>query len=299
VEIADFLKHDGIPATRGVTKSVTKGLALGELRDRFIEARRAGREQSTQKTSGTHFKPLVATLGEKFPIADLTQDDLRRHIERRAGLEISATTIRKEIITLRTAWHWAVDTGLIAGDYPNKGLIYPKEDELPPYQTREEIERQAGGGGRPDARSGGRPLGRALPAPARDRRASGARPHPRPPPWSYPLACMAGHTGARRSELLAMRVADVDYEGGVTIREKKRVKGKRSTRRAPLTPLLVEALKEWMKEHPGGQALFYDSGLARNRPAMLVRGHAKRRAGTVGSECRDSCKPDISSELAK
>jgi hypothetical protein len=32
-------------------------------------------------------------------------------------------------------------------DYPNKGLVHPKTDELPPYQTREEIERQVAAGG--------------------------------------------------------------------------------------------------------------------------------------------------------
>ena len=45
-------------------------------------------------------------------------------------------------------------------------------------------------------------------------------------PWIYPLACMAAHTGARRSELARMQITDVDFGGGtVTIREKKRVKG--------------------------------------------------------------------------
>lgn len=72
---------------------------------------------------------------------------------------------------------------------------------------------------------------------------------------------MAAHTGIRRSELIRMQTADVDFAGGsVVIREKKRVKGKRSTRRAPLTPLLVEALKRWLAEHPSGIARFCQSG---------------------------------------
>jgi hypothetical protein len=45
-------------------------------------------------------------------------------------------------------------------------------------------------------------------------------------PWIYPLACMAGHTGARRSELIRMLASDVDFAGGrVVLREGKRVKG--------------------------------------------------------------------------
>jgi integrase len=79
--------------------------------------------------------------------------------------------------------------------------------------------------------------------------------------WIYPLACMAGHTGTRRSELIRMLASDVDFTAGsVTIREKKRVKGKRSTRRAPLTPTLRVALEAWLAVHPGGPSLFCQSG---------------------------------------
>ena len=42
--------------------------------------------------------------------------------------------------------------------------------------------------------------------------------------------------------MLRVLISDVDIDGGiVTVREKKRVKGKRSTRAAPLTPKLTEA----------------------------------------------------------
>jgi integrase len=95
-------------------------------------------------------------------------------------------------------------------------------------------------------------------------------------PWIYPMACLAGHTGIRRSELPRLRVADVDFEGsGVTIREKKRVKAKRSTRRAPLTPLVVEALKAWLAVHPGGQALLCHVGEV---------AHSKKRSRTTGHQ---------------
>src|SRR5262249_37883129 len=160
---------------------------------------------------------------------------LQRHIERRSKLGISAVTIKKEITTLRTAWYWAIHSGMHTGDYPNKGLVYPKGDELPPYQTREEIERQVAAGGM--TRKQIAELWNALYlrpneiAELLEHVSTQAR-HP----WIYPLACMAGHTGARRSELIRMQVADMDFAGGsVTIREKKRVKGKRSTRRAPPT----------------------------------------------------------------
>jgi integrase len=260
VDIVSFVPFDGKVAVpvggRGVARPVAKPIDLGTLRDRFIEARRGGRENSTQKTTGIHFKHLVGTLGERFPLADLTQADLLRHVNRRAGLGILATTIKEEVTTLRTAWHWAATAGLLSGEYPNAGLVYPKEDEPPPYQTRAEVERQIAAGGMTEDQI--EELWDALYLRPHEiaELLEHVRTHARHP-WIYPLACLAGHTGARRSELIRIRVADVDFEGGaVTIREKKRVKGKRSTRRAPLTPLLAEALKAWLSVHPGGQALY-------------------------------------------
>ena len=37
--------------------------------------------------------------------------------------------------------------GLVAGRYPNGGLCYPKFDEEPPFQTRDQIERKIAAGG--------------------------------------------------------------------------------------------------------------------------------------------------------
>jgi hypothetical protein len=60
--------------------------------------------------------------------------DLQRHIDRRARLGILATTLRKEITTLRTAWHWAAHAGLLSGTYPNTGLIYPRKTSCRPIR---------------------------------------------------------------------------------------------------------------------------------------------------------------------
>jgi integrase len=61
----------------------------------------------------------------------------------------------------------------------------------------------------------------------------------------------------------------------LTIREKKRVKGKRSTRRAPLTPLLKDALQAWLAVHPGGPYLFCQAGEV---------AHSKKRSRTTGHQ---------------
>lgn len=94
-------------------------------------------------------------------------------------------------------------------------------------------------------------------------------------PWIYPLVCMAAHTGVRRGELIKMQVTDIDFgDEPVTIREKKRVKGKRSTRQAPLTPLLKDALLAWLSIHPGGYALFcHGAEVARSKKRSRSTGH--------------------------
>jgi integrase len=275
VGVVEFIQFDGKPPAKGVAKPVAKRATLASLRDEFAAARAGAREASTQKTTAVHFRHLARTLGENFPLTTLKLGDLQRHVNRRAKAKVSAETIRKEITTLRTAWSWAVLGGLLAGDYPNKGLHYPKDDELPPFQTREEIERKAAAGGmsedeldaawkalylRPDETAEVLELVKANAL----------------YPWIYPLVCVAAHTGARRSELVRMTVSDVDLAGGaITFREKKRVKGKRSTRRSPMTNTLRAALAEWLAQHPGGSHLFCQSGFVP---------HSKKRSRTTGHQ---------------
>jgi integrase len=154
-------------------------------------------------------------------------------------------------------------------------LIYPKEEELPPHQTREEIERQVAAGGLTPEHIND--LWDAL--------------YLRPPdvaellecvythanhPWIYSLACVAGHTGTRRSKLIRMLASDVDFAGGsVVIRERKRIKGKRSTRRSSLTPLLTASLQAWLEVHPDGKSLFCQSGEVM---------HSSKRSRTTGHQ---------------
>jgi integrase len=57
------------------------------------------------------------------------------------------------------------------------------------------------------------------------------------------MCVMAAHTGARRSEMLRTERQDVDFENDIiTIREKKRVRGKVTTRRVPMSSRLKEVL---------------------------------------------------------
>jgi len=99
---------------------------------------------------------------------------------------------------------------------------------------------------------------------------------------------MAAHTGARRSELIRASVTDVDFEGGViSIHEKKRLKGKRSTRRAPLTTLLNEALTTWLAMHPGGRSLFCQAGeVAQSKKRSRTTGHKSGEARATTNQGR-------------
>jgi hypothetical protein len=104
IGIGEFMQHDGKPPVANVVKRRRKALTLEVLRDRYLSTRESRREKSTLYTDAIHFKHLIATLGEKFPLEGLGQNHLQSQIKRRSKLGISATTIQKEITTLRTAW---------------------------------------------------------------------------------------------------------------------------------------------------------------------------------------------------
>jgi len=281
VGIVEFLLHDGrSPATaRTDAPGPAESLTLAALRDLYLTTRGEALEARTLDTARLHFKHLCDLLGDGYPISGLTLPDLQSYVDRRGrqktrdGKRISPTTVRKEVVTLRTAWNWGAKMRLVASRYPNDGLSYPKIDEKPPFQTKAEVERSIAAGGLTPAQV--MELWESLYLQAHE--LAGFLAHIRDHatyPWIYPLVCMAAHTGARRSELLRMQVTDLDAEGGsVLIREKKRVKGKRSTRRAPLSPTLAVALEEWKKVHPGGNALFCHSGEV---------SHSKKRSALTG-----------------
>jgi integrase len=290
VDIRKFVERDGSPPPKPDVSLSAKPLTLVEFRDRYLASNRDSQERRSIEGIESHFKHLLAALGERFPIRELKLADLQGYIDRRAkakgmyGRRLSAATIKKEIVTLRTAWNWAVKMGLVAGRFPNDGLRYPKLDEKPPFMTRVEIERQRAAGGLSDAQE--RDLWDALfltlPEVAElldhVRRAPAL-------PWVYPMVCFAAHTGARRSEILRARVADVDFEGmTVLIHEKKRVRGKRTTRRVPLSAFLAAVLKRWLASHPGGPYLFCNATIvARSKKRSRLTGHlnGKTRANTV------------------
>jgi integrase len=105
---------------------------------------------------------------------------------------------------------------LTSGNFPNKGLRYPKADDKPPFMTCDEIERHIKAGGDPDVLWDALYLQTTeideLLGSVKAKDSHG---------WIYSLFAFAAHTGARRSEIIRALVADVDFKGNtVLIREK-------------------------------------------------------------------------------
>lgn len=294
VDVLSFVEHDG-KAPLAVKASIRRETStLGALRDRYLAAHEGAQEKNTLQTTEIHFRHIVTTLGEKFPLSELSHASLQSHIDRRAAARIKPVTIRKELSTFRAAWNWGRRAGLVDGEWPGKALVYKKTSEKPPFQTRAEIERQIAGGGLSAPQQ--KELWQALYLQTSEVEESlaviqAAAAHP----WIYPMAATAAYTGARRSELIRMRVADIDFEANVVIiREKKRVRGRLTTRRVPLARALGAVLEEYLKSHPGGHVLFCHAGpVDRSKtrsPAIVKKAEkdAKRKAKLAG---RDQVEP--------
>lgn len=208
VEIVDFIRYDGKPPTSLVnsgsaTVTPTTG-TLAVLRDRFLATHAGAHEEGTLGTARTHFKHMAATLGEQFPLAELTLPDLQRHVDRRSAKGIAPVTIRKEIDGLRAAWNWGKRTGLVALEWPGRGLVYRKTKEKPPFQTRAEIKCRIARGGLTDDQK--KELWESLYLAAAElssflEHVSAAARHP----FIYPMICTAAHTGASAASCYVQR----------------------------------------------------------------------------------------------
>jgi integrase len=286
VTLEEFLLSDGraqpLPAPHEGEQDPDEPVKLAEFKEQYLGARSGGSmEDNSLATARMHLNHFGRTLGKDFDLRGLTLADLQGHVNTRrkegnprrkkAGARVtSAATLRLEVSTLRAAWNWGVLSGLLKGPFPSKGLQYPKADERLPFMTWEEIERRLRAGG--DAAE----LWHSLYfrkaeienflADVKERATA---------PWVYPMIATAAYTGARRSELLRMEVADVDFETAtLLVREKKRSRKERTTRRVSMAPALAGLLREWLAAHPGGKFLFCQAGeVARSKKRSRTTGH--------------------------
>jgi len=259
-EVATFLLSDGkLNGKPRIKKSLTLAGLFGDYRGSLPED---SLESGTIYTTNIHINHLLRILGPRFGPRRLTLGDLQRYVERRSkeknrkGTSISPTTIKKELATFSAVWKWAKRAGHVKVDFPNEGLKYPKEEEKPPFQTWEEIERKIARGGLSDTEQAELWDCLFLTLPEIKELLEFVRMEARQP-FIYPMFVFAAHTGARRSEMMRSEIDDVDLEGKTAlIREKKRVRGKLSTRRVPLSPVLVKVMRDWLKNHLGGKYTF-------------------------------------------
>ena len=265
IDFLEFILSDGRiskPVVQAEEQAPAEFLTLKELKRRYVEVHSLGAlEKNSLATIEMHLRHIGRTVGVTFNIAALSFANLQEHVTRRSKMKghhkkpLSSATIRKEIASLRAVWNWAAAMGLVQGGYPNRGLKFPKLAEKPPFQTWQEIERKI-----------------AMGAAAAERKMlwdsvyltlaeieevlafvknAGAQ------PFVYPMFFFAAHTGARRSEMLRLGWSDVDFQAEcVTLHEKKRSKDRLTSRRVPLSPTLLEVLRDWQTIHPGGQSVF-------------------------------------------
>ncbi|WP_165245498.1 tyrosine-type recombinase/integrase [Paludisphaera soli] len=287
VDVVAFVKHDGSVPKADHAPPERDEPTLADLRDRYLETHGNGTlEANTLRGVRRHFKHLTSALGERFPIRKLTLLELQGYVDRRSkakgrrGQPLNPATIKKEIVTLRTAWNWGVRMKIVSGRYPYEGLRYPKTDEKPPFQNRDEILRQLPGLSAAKADELWESL--YLTLPEIERLLAYVESHAAHL-WIHPLVAAAAHTGARKGELLKMRVGDVDLVAGtISIQERKRAHGRRTTRRVPLSTALAAILRGWLAVHPGGTQLFAH--------AEEVRG-SKKRSPTTGHLWKDRPGP--------
>ncbi len=282
ISVIDFIRFDGKPAPKSdEPPTPTPGkTSLGEFRDRYVATHKASLEQTTLNGILLHFKYFVTAWDEGFEITDLTLSRLQEYVDSRtkdAGLNgrtLSPATIKKEIVTLRTAWNWAKRMKIVTERFPYEGLRYPRSTEKPPFLTRNEITHKIEAGGLTKAEQAD--LWNAMYPTVEEIKSILKLVKSQPAqPFVYPMITFAAMTGARRSEIIRVKVTDIDLtQNIVTIHEKKKVKNKTTTRRVPISPFLAKILKIWLKNHPGGQYLFCQTTVvARSKKRSPTKGY--------------------------
>ncbi len=150
-DVVAFLLSDGKVNEQPEAPKLT---TLKALFDSFLNNLRTGSiEDSTLYGMKIHMKHLKQHIGANFRIQQLKFDNLQEYVHRRSqddgmrGRKLSATTIKKEMVTLKAIWIWGTRRGLVSRPFPNEGLRYPKTTERPAFQTWADIEHRIQRGG--------------------------------------------------------------------------------------------------------------------------------------------------------
>lgn len=272
-DIVTFLLSDGRAEAR---PTATNAVTLKSLFDAYFAGIPEGSlEKSTIAGMKIHRNHLERHFGQGYAIRSATIEQLQGYV---ASRKVSGATSKKELVTLRTVWNWGVAAKMVQGPFPGMGLKYPKTNEKPPFMPFAEVDELTKADANADE------LWESVfltVADIQDLLKHVANDHL---PFVYPMFCFAAHTGARRSEILRARLSDVDLKNGwVTLRERKKSHGQKTTRRVPISAALHSVLAGWVAKHPGGQALFcHSSVVTRSKKRSLSTGFkSKRRPKTL------------------
>ena len=237
-------------------------------------------EANTLGGMDTHVGHLARIIGKTVKLSDVDKPCLQRYVDKRSkeegryGRTVSVQTIKKELRTFSTIWNWMMEEKLVAHSFPSKKLRYPKFHEKPPFQTWKQIESRIKRGGLTNFQNKELWDCLFLNVTEVESALAHAKSHSRQP-VIYPMICFAANTGARRSEILRAELDDIDFASSViTIREKKRIRGKLSTRTVPMQTDLKKVLKRWLKSHPGGNHLFTDVKKNDSAPSAITKDQA-------------------------
>jgi integrase len=251
--VVSFLLSNGkisVPIT-------VNSLTLRDLFEKYFDSLPKGSlEESTLYTMGIHRKTLETFFGAD--LVDAIPVGIQEYINERAGNKLSPVTIKKEVGTLRTVWTFGNQNKFVSEDFP-RGLRYPKGEEKSPFMPFKEILKRTKGG---DSE-----LWECAYLTREDLTellafVKKAAKHP----FIYAAIVFCAHTGARRSELARVSVSDLE-DGFITLRERKRNRELKTTRRVPLSGLLKRVMKSWIGNRHDGP-LFSHAGEALTRKAL-------------------------------
>ena len=258
-DIPTFLLSDG-----RLTEQITVGpdLRVGELLAKYLRSiPRDTLEKTTIGTFGVHMRHIERLIGGRVPLQMVTKSSLQEYVTARSREPgrrefVSAATIRKEVATFGSLWSWAASEGFVDSEFPKKGLLFPKQDDKPPFQTWEQIRRQIGDNHLTDKEASQLWDCLYLDTARLKELLEFIRTSSRHE-CLHPMCALAAFTGARRSELCRSHTSDIDLTGqSFTIRERKRSRSNRTTRTVPISDSLGAILEDWLASKPASRFTF-------------------------------------------
>lgn len=162
------------------------------------------------------FRSLLSTQAEPVCLDNITVAAARSWMLDMKGRGLSNSTIARRMHALKSFWRFLLDTDVVEDERLRKLGIAKRERKLPAYLGLDEL--------------------RALLETAK------SNPDPRVASRDYALMAVAVYTGVRRSELLGLRMGDIDLRGRLVV-----VKGKGGRWRVlPLADEVADAIAAWL-----------------------------------------------------